>query len=67
MEQGEAFRFYLPGVPLAELDEDFAEWSPDYYLWREDSIGRDESIDRMDAYGIYNVEGGYGFFTSWLD
>lgn len=67
VEQGEAFRFYLPGVPLAELDEDFAKWSPDYYLWREDSIGRDESIDRMDVYGIYNVEGGYGFFTSWLD
>ncbi len=67
VEQGETFRFYLPGVPLAELDEDFAEWSPDYYLWREDSIGRDESIDRMDVYGIYNVEGGYGFFTSWLD
>lgn len=67
VEQGETFRFYLPGVPLAELDEDFAKWSPDYYLWREDSIGRDESIDRMDVYGIYNVEGGYGFFTSWLD
>lgn len=61
VEQGETFRFYLSGVSLAELDEAFVHWSPDYHLWR------DGSIDRLDAYGIYNVEGEYGFFTSWLD
>ena len=61
LERGEDFRFYLPGVPLAELDQAFASWSPDYYLWRNGSL------DRLTGYGIYNVEGGYGFFTSWMD
>ncbi len=61
VEQGETFYFYLPGAPLADLDEAFTEWSPDYHLWR------DGSVDRLFSYGIYNVDGGYGFFTSWLD
>ena len=61
VERGEDFRFYLPGAPLGDLDEAFTEWSPDYYLWR------DGAIDRLSSYGLYNVEGGYGFFTSWLD
>nr|WP_300838530.1 M56 family metallopeptidase [uncultured Acetatifactor sp.] len=59
VERGEDFRFYLPGAPLGDLA--FTEWSPDYYLWR------DGAIDRLSSYGLYNVEGGYGFFTSWLD
>lgn len=61
IERGETFRFYLPGVPLADLDQNFVNWSPDEYLWRSGSI------DRLSSYGIYNVEGEYGFFTSWLD
>lgn len=61
VEQGKTFRFYLPGVPLAELDQAFVSWSPDYYLWR------DGAIERLSSYGLYNVEGEYGFFTSWLD
>ncbi len=61
VEQGETFRFYLPGAPLADLDEAFVSWCPDAYQWRE------RSIDRLSSYGIYNVEGGYGFSTAWLD
>ena len=61
VEQGETFRFYLPGAPLADLDEAFVSWCPDAYQWRE------RSIDRLSSYGIYNVEGRYGFSTAWLD
>ncbi len=61
VEQGETFRFYLPGAPLADLDEAFVSWCPDAYQWRE------RSLDRLSSYGIYNVEGGYGFSTAWLD
>lgn len=59
MEEGKEFIFYLPGVPIEELDEAFATWSPDYYLWR------DGGIKNLSAYGLYNVEEGYGFFTNW--
>lgn len=58
---GEEFIFYLPGAPLAELEEAFMDWSPDRFLWREGGI------DRLFSYGIYNVEAGYGFFTNWFD
>ncbi|MCI9338879.1 MAG: M56 family metallopeptidase [Lachnospiraceae bacterium] len=61
LTEGKSFRFYLPGVSMAEMDEDFLFWSPDYHLWR------DGSVDRLFSYGIYNVDGGYGFFTSWRE
>lgn len=59
LEEGEEFVFYLPGVSIEDLDEAFAAWSPDYYLWR------DGAIEKLPAYGLYNVEAGYGFFTNW--
>lgn len=61
LEEGEEFIFYLPGVPMAELEEDFVFWSPDYYLWKNGGI------ERLTAYGIYNVEAGCGFFTNWQE
>lgn len=59
VEGGEEFILCLPGAPMAELDAVFVEWAPDYYLWR------DGGIRNLSAYGLYNVEGGYGFFTNW--
>ena len=61
LEEGEEFIFYLPGVPMEELEEDFVTWSPDYYLWKNGGI------ERLSAYGIYNVEAECGFFTNWGD
>lgn len=55
---GEEFVLYLPGTPLEELDEEFVSWYPDW---------RNSASDRiLSAYGICNVNTGYGFFTSWL-
>lgn len=55
---GEEFVLYLPGTPLEELDEEFVSWYPDW---------RNSASDRiLSAYGIHNVNTGYGFFTSWL-
>lgn len=58
---GEEFIFYLPGAPAEELEEAFMSWSPDYSFWRNGGL------DRLAAYGLYNVEGGCGFFTNWFD
>lgn len=58
LTDGEEFVLYLPGTPLEELDEEFLSWYPD---------GRSNISNRiLSAYGIYNVNTGYGFFTSWL-
>ncbi|MDE5893001.1 MAG: M56 family metallopeptidase, partial [Acetatifactor sp.] len=57
---GEEFMLYLPGTPLEELDEDFIYWWPDCNLWR------DGSVNILSDYGIWNVNTGSGFFTTWL-
>lgn len=59
VEGGEEFILCLPGAPMEELDDDFVNWAPDYYLWR------DGGIRNLSAYGLYNVKEGYGFFTNW--
>lgn len=61
LEEGEEFIFYLPGAPAEELEEAFMNWSPDRFLWREGGL------DRLAAYGLYNVKEGCGFFTNWFD
>lgn len=56
---GEEFILYLPDTPAEGLSEDFLNWWPDAYLWREGSLRK------LHAYGLYNVNTGEGFFTSW--
>ena len=57
---GVEFIFYLPGTPVEELNEDFINWWPDAYLWRNGEL------DTLIGYGLYNVNTGYGFFSNWL-
>ncbi|MCH5344561.1 MAG: hypothetical protein J1E64_11025 [Acetatifactor sp.] len=56
---GEEFILYLPDTPAEGLNEDFLDWWPDVYLWRQGSV------KILSAYGLYNVNTGQGFFTSW--
>lgn len=60
VEAGTEFFLYLPGHPLEGLDEEFLSWWPDN--WHREQ----EGLTELGCYGIYNVEGGYGFFTSDL-
>lgn len=60
METGTEFFLYLPQRPLEGLDEEFLSWWPDNWLREQ------EGLTELGCYGVYNVEGGYGFFTSWL-
>ena len=59
MAGGVEFIFYLPGTPVKMLDESFLSWWPSAYLWREGKL------DTLDAYGLYNVNTGDGFFSNW--
>lgn len=52
METGTEFILYLPNTPTAGLSEDFLSWWPN------------SSGSKLDFFGLYNVEPGYGFFGS---
>ena len=56
---GEEFILYLPDTPAEGLNEEFLTWWPDYYLWGKGSV------KTLASYGLYNVNTGEGFFTSW--
>ena len=56
---GEEFILYLPDTSAEGLNEEFLTWWPDYNLW-----GRG-SVKTLASYGLYNVNTGEGFFTSW--
>lgn len=57
---GEEFILYLPGTPVEELNEDFINWWPDAYLWRNGEL------NTLTGYGLHNVNTGDGFFSNWL-
>lgn len=57
---GEEFILYLPDTPADSLDEEFLNWWPDNPLCKKGSLAT------LSAYGLYNVETGAGFFTSWM-
>lgn len=57
LEGGKEFLLYTPKTPLEELSEEFLMWWPG--RWMDD--GAQETLS---CYGLYNVEGEYGFFTS---
>lgn len=54
MDNGEEFLLYLPGKPLQELPEEFRSWVGYYDL-------SGTSDTELPFYGVYNVQGGYGF------
>ena len=56
---GEEFILYLPDTPAVGLNEEFLTWWPDYHLWRQGSV------KTLASYGLFNVNTGEGFFTSW--
>ncbi len=55
LEMGKEFIFYTPDAKTDSLSEEFLSWWP--YRFEEDD-GR----DRLSCYGIYNLDGEYGFF-----
>lgn len=57
MEKGEDYILYLPGTPIRALTEDCFSWSPYRYYSDE------EMPEVTDAWCVYNVEMGYGFFS----
>ncbi len=52
MEVGHEFYLYQPGAPMSALPEDFINWI---------RMHAGKSSGDLPFYGIYNVEGGYGF------
>lgn len=50
LETGRVFYLYLPGSPLSSLPEEFINW-----VWL------DKTLDTLPFYGLYNIEGSYGF------
>lgn len=54
MEVGKEFYIYLPGAPISELPEPFINWIYD-------------PGEFLTSYGIYNIEGGYGFIRERTD
>lgn len=59
LEEGKEFLLYLPEAPMSELPESFVEWISMPLAWGND--GRPETLP---FYGLYNVTGEYGFFSS---
>ncbi len=56
MEGGKEFFLYTPQTPLNQLSEEFLMWWPGQWM-------NDETQETLSCYGLYNREGGYGFFT----
>ena len=60
LESGEEYIFYMPGTPVQGLDEEFLNW------WPDRTLGGIGTLRTLSSYALYNVEAGYGFFTSHL-
>jgi hypothetical protein len=58
-DNGEEFLLYLPGAPMDELPEEFVYWISMPRAW--DSYS---TPDELPCYGLYNVNGEYGFQSS---
>lgn len=54
IESGTEFILYLPDTPTAGLSEEFLSWWPGRYSENPSAT--------LDFFGLYNVEGEYGFF-----
>lgn len=54
-EKGTEFYLYLPGKPLAELDDEFKIWVSSYC-----SLPTDQAGSTFKYYGLYNVQPKYG-------
>ena len=55
LETGKDFVLYLPGTPVAELDEEFLSWWPGRW--------EDPAPSALSSYALWNTEAGYGFFA----
>lgn len=60
LESGETYIFYMPGTLIQGLDQGFLNW------WPDRSLGEAGTLRTLSSYALYNVEAGYGFFTSRL-
>lgn len=54
LDGGTEFILYMPDIPLSELPEDFRNWRLN---------DRNRTEGPLSCYGLYNKDGGYGFFT----
>lgn len=50
------FVLYLPGTPVADLDEDFLSWWPEQY-------DPDGVPDKFNCFALWNTVTNYGFFS----
>ena len=57
---GTTFLLYAPGTSGDLLPAACRDCWPDAYLWRSGEI------DLLNGWALYNLDAGYGFFTSWL-
>lgn len=62
LETGETYMLYLPGAEINALPEEFVRWVAMPMGWSSDELP-----NLLPFYGIYNVDGQYGFFGSKSD
>lgn len=62
LEIGKAYILYLPGTEMNTLPEEFVRWVSTPMAWPSD-----ENPTLLPFYGIYNVDGQYGFSGSKND
>ena len=59
LDNGELFYIYLPGRPTADLPEQYMLWVSMPLVW-----GKDNTPSALPFWGMYNVGGEMGFFSS---
>ena len=59
MEGGDVFMLYCPGKKTSDLSEDFLEWMCMPNAW-------EKAPETLPFYGLYNVDEGTGFFSSFV-
>lgn len=62
LETGKTYMLYLPGAEMNALPEEFVRWVAMPMGWSSDELPAS-----LPFYGIYNVDGQYGFFGSKND
>ena len=62
LETGRTYMLYLPGAEIDALPEEFVRWVAMPMGWPSDELPAS-----LPFYGIYNVDGQYGFFGSESD
>ena len=60
VSDGTDFLLYAPGTPVDIIPAECRNWWPDAYRWRNGEI------DKLNGWGLCNLNEGTAFYTTWL-